>query len=466
MRPSPLSSSEKWRARVPLPLLVFTTAALVVVRVVRPIMSSTHDDSLQLTIHSPNFMYKVTTYHNNDANRCAFIRCGLEIAPRYLHHTTCDLVFVSVMKTKKNASSSYCIVDYVHSQWESLSRRYNHGFTYLSDSTVLRVPARELPLDANAVHMSTMPNNLDLSTSWLSAWPSNATRAVFRDWYDDIPKVSPKTRSREYVSLNRVRNCSSADVECHLHMSSIAWQCDGSHNKRECLSAAPFMEIAWQTVLVAITVVVSVMTVAVTFSSTIPRLRSWLRLSRYAALNSLPVTPTLMFVFIVTLAGEDWVTIVRLIARAVGVSFAHTLDSQPFSSDTDVYRAVPGLRGVHDGYAYLFRDGGSMVRVGGPGVTLVVNLVSIVLFFKRVVYDGFLVRCVTAMMLVRMGCDAIIAVVGRSKLFAGSEEDDEEEYLSGRGELSTMQLGRSRGRSFVLTRESASKSEMGLTKGH
>lgn len=449
-----------------MPLLIITLLALIVIRVVRPIMSPTHDDSLQLSVRSPNFTYKVTTYYNNDANRCAFIRCGLEIAQRYLHHTTCDLVFVSVMKTKKNASSTYCVVDYIHSQWESISRRYNHGFMFVSDLTVLGVPTRELPFDSNAVHLSTSPNNLDLSTAWLSVWPSNTTRAVFRDWFDDLPKVSPKIPHRERISLNRVRNCSSSDIECHLHTSSIAWQCDASYNVRECL-LPPFTELAWQTVLIAITIVVTAMSVAVTFSATIPRVRSWLRLPRYAALNSLPMTPTLIFVFIVTLAGEDWVTIVRLVARAVGVSFAHTLDSEPFSTDTDVYRAVPGLRGVHDGYAYLFRDGGSMVRVGGPGVSLVVSLVSIVLFFKRLFYKAFLVRCVTALMLVRMGCDAIISVVGQSKLFSKrneEEEDEEEEYVTKRSELSSIQLGKSRGRSFVLSRDNASKSGVGSSK--
>lgn len=454
----------KWRARVPVPLLLFTSLALVVVRVVRPIMSPTHDDSLQLTVHSPNFSYKVTTYYNNDANRCAFIRCGLETAHRYLHYTTCDLVFVSITKTKKNASSTYCVVDYIHSQWDSISRRYNNGFMFVSDMTVLGVPTRELPLDSNAVHLSTAPNNLDLSTSWLSVWPSNKTRAVFRDWFNDLPKVSPKTLHREHVSLNRVRNCRSSDIECHLHASSITWECGGSYNVRECLSP-PFAELVWETVIVAITIVVSVMSVAVTFSSTVPRIRGWLRLARYAALNSLPVTPTLIFIFILALAGEDWVTIVRLVARAIGVNFAHTLDSEPFSTDADVYRAVPGLRGVHDGYAYLFRDGGSLVRVAGPGVSLVVNGVSLVLFFKRLLYKAFLVRCVTALILVRMGCDAIIAVIGRSKWFNTPNEDDEEEYVTRRSELSSIQLGKSRGRSFVLSRDSTSKSERGSSKG-
>lgn len=466
MRPRSASSSSKWRTRFPLPLFILTFLTLIVFRIVQPILSPSHDDSLQITLHSTNFLYKVTTYYNIDAKRCAFIQCGPEIAHRHIHATTCDIVFVGILKSKTNVSLSHCIIDYVHSQWESLSRRYNHGFMYVSDNAVLRIPTRELPLDANAIHLSVAQNNIDLSTSWLSVWPSNTTRAVFRAWYEELLKTPLKLPNREHVSLNRIRNCRSEDIECHPYTSSIAWQCDGTYNPKACLSPSLF-QFTWQTFIISISVVTCIMAVATTLSSTIPRVRAIFRLSRDASLKSIPLTPVLILLLLVAMAGEDWVTIVRLVARTVGVNFSHALESQPFSNDADVYRAVAGLRGVHDGYAYIFRDGSSLVRVSGPGVVLVVNIIAILFFFKRLFYGGFFVRCVVATLVVRGGCDIIIAVVGQSKHFSGDDDDDEgNEYIRRRSELSAVNMGRSRGRTFVLSRENSSSTpSVGAGKG-
>lgn len=422
---------------------------LTAVNVLSPVILPTHEPSLKLTVQSPHFTYKVTTYRNNYNNRCALLRCGAETIKRFEHHTACDLVFMQVMTSSTNRSARLCPVDYIYSQWDTLSRTYNEGFVFLSDSIALSISPSILPLDPDAVHFSGARNHFDLSAAWLSVWPSNNTRMVFQAWNNAIKHIPPRHDAPEYASLNRARSCRAPDIVCHSRASAIAWQCDTSHRQdRSCLSK-PYVHGILSTLLTAFGLVLITICLLTTLGTVLPRFHVSSRLQREAFV-SLPMIPTLFVIMIVVLAGEHWIVIVRTFARLVGVKFTHALETAHLS-DADMYRAVPDLRGIYIRYSYIFRDGNDMVRVSGPWVSVVVNLTAMVLFIKRVLYDGLLVCCLFWIIAVRLMCDAILAVAGRSKRHSVGVEDDE--YLHRRSEIPATVQARTRARTFLSVRE-------------
>lgn len=441
MRPSP-------RSKLPTPLYVCVVVMLTLVNVWPSFFNTSHDDLLQLTVQSPDFSYKVSTYRNSFGNRCALIRCGSEYAKRLYHESSCDILFTEIIHSKQNRSSRLCLIDYIDTQWETLSRTYNHGFTYISDRVKLGVVPDDLPLDSKAVHFAHSRNNLDISIDWLSVWPSNKTRAVIRDWHR--ASIEKGVKGAELEAINHVRNCRAPDVVCHSRASTISWHCDAVRDQQSCMASSRYFQAA-KIGMAALAIVILLHMLLATIVHVVPRLRGMLGGSRNAHDMYIKFTPALCIALVITLAGEHWIEIIRTLARIVGVTYRHDLRADVFSAPVEVYRAVPDLQGLYNGYAYVFRDSNDMVRISGPGISIVVGLTSVVLFIKRLLYNGFLVRCLFAMLVVRVACDAVLVVAGRNK---SNHDDDEDEYVRLRSEIPTLlNPSRERNRSFVSDRK-------------
>lgn len=430
-------------------LFVFVFLLLVLFKSIPPLIFPSHERSLQLTVKSPNFTYKVTTFRNNKNNRCALLRCGPETFSRFSPESDCDIVFLEISSSPGKRSARLCPVDYIHSQWDSLSRTYNEGFLFVDDSAVLSVAAEKLPLDPSSVHFASARNHFDISVAWFSVWPSNATQAVFQAWNSAVKQTTVQHDAPEYVSLNRARTCHSPDITCHPRSSSIAWQCDNARRQTICTKTNRANR-AITTVFITLILIFILAIVLATLAEIIPRLRPFLRTQRLDFnLSSVPLVPMLCAVLIIMLAGEHWVVIVRIIARAFGATFVHKL--QPAHLTTaDIYRAVPDLRGMYTGYSYIYRDGNDMVRISGPWISAVVNLVSLVLFVRRIFFNGLLVTCLFWTIIVRLTCSAMLIVAGRSKQNSLAVEDDE--YVTRRSEIPSSVLPRECGRAFVPSR--------------
>lgn len=433
----------------PTPLYFCVLLVIILINVLPSFLSPTHEESLNLIIHSQNFAYKVSTYRNTLGNRCALIRCGAEYGKRLYHDSSCDIIFAEITHTKRNHSSRFCPVDYVHSQWETLSRTYNQGFTYVSDQVKLSVSPNDLPLDSKAVHFAYARNSLDISLSWFSVWPSNATRTVFRDWHRNIDGKSVKN-APEVITLNHARTCRAADVVCHSRSSTIGWQCDSARDYHSCMSSS-LVYRAMRIGITALAVVIVLTMIVAMFVRLIPRLRGVLGTFRDSDRMTLKPVPVLCAALLTALAGEHWVVIVQILSRVVGVSFRHDLRTDLATASAEVYRAIPELQGLYNGYAYVFRDSNEAVRISGPGVSIVVALTSFVLFIKRTLFNGLLVRCLYAILVIRLSCDAIMAVVGRKKL---DTERDEDDYIIRRSEIPNMITStKDRGRTFLTPKD-------------
>ena len=142
---------------------------------------------------------------------------------------------------------------------------------------------------------------------------------------------------------------------------------------------------------------------------------------------------------VVTFAGMEMADMAWLLARVAGVRYG-VLHETMSITEGDVYR-VGGLRGRYEGYAYVWSDGESVVRVSGPGVGLVVVGVAIGLFLKRALLDGLLLRVIVGVICVFYACRGVeLALKKRGRKVVVEEG----EYLTGDIGKSFVKQGRSR----------------------
>lgn len=453
MRPTP-------RITFPRTLFVFIVFLLVLYTVLPQFIQPVHDEPLIVTVQTYHFTYRVSTYTNNLSKRCALIRCGPEYANRLYHHSTCDVIFAEVLQANHNASFRLCPIDYINTQWKALSRSYNEGFFYISDDVKLDMPPTDLPTDPKSVHFSMSRNDDDIAVTWIAVKPTHIVRPLFQEWHDVIDNKNITVRrhsSIEIATLNFARSCRSPDVVCHSRSTSIAWQCDSTRNEIACLAPEyPITVIHLAGTALVIVIVLS--TIVTTMGQVIPRVRGAFGTPLNAHMVPLKFIHILVVVLVMAMAGENWTFMVKTFARAFGASYKHDLQHEAFTVPAEVYRAIPDLRGLYSGYAYIFSDNEQTVRITGPSVSLVVWATSVMLFMKRVLYGGLLVKGVAAVLMVRAGCDAILMVGGIGKTESSIEDD---EYIQFRSDLpgeikkmSSLSSSRERGsRTFLQSRD-------------
>lgn len=422
-------------------------------------MHPTHEEPFNRSLQTDLFTYRVSTYSNTLENRCALIRCGSEYADRLHHHSTCDIIFVDIAQSNTNASFRLCPVDFIHTQWNSISRTYNQGIFFITNDVKLRMSPTDLPLDHKAVHFSAAKNTREISITWIAIKPTRLVRPLFEEWYKaisnkNITEGDPTHRlPPDLATLNHVRSCHSPDVVCHSRSASISWQCDSVRNEMACMMPSYPVQ-ALKLLFVSMTIVIIISTFVLMVSKVVPRVQGFLGTPLNAHLVSLKFTHILVAVLIIAVAGEDWVSIVKSFARVFGVSCKHELQHEVFTAPGEVYRAVSELRGLYNGYSYVFSDNEQTMRLTGPGVSLVVGATSIMLFVKRILFNGLLVNSVGAILLVRLGCDVILKVTGLDKSEATIEDD---EYIQHKLDLpvpvDTKPVTRAERRSFFVSKD-------------
>lgn len=445
------------RITFPWTLFIFILLILTLIELLPKVIERHHDEPHDLVKQTHHFTYKVSTFTNIHNKRCALIRCGHQYANRLFHDSRCDIVFVEVLEANHNKSFNYCAIDYIHTQWDSLSRTYNDGFYYLANDVQLRLELDDLPLEEKAVHFSTTENDQHVSTAWFSVKPSHMVRRLFGDWYNSMnnPNVSTiRDMQPGMIALNHARTCRSPDVVCHTRVAVIAWQCNSVRNVMNCMSPSYSM-IAIKLIITALTIVITFSTVIIMISKSLPRLRGLFGTPLNAHLVPIKLTHMLAFTCVCMFIGEDWIFIVKSLARICGVAFKHDLHLETFNAPADVFRAIPDLRGLYSGYAYVFRDNVQMVRITGPTVSIVVGLTSVVLYLKRVLYEGVLLKSLVTIATVRLACEVIVNVTGVGKVEATAEEDEYFKFRSDiPSEVNTPGLSKDRrSRSFIVGRD-------------
>lgn len=428
-----------------LALLVFFSLTLF--HYIPPKILPPHEPSLVRTIVISNSTFKVSTLRNRRSNRCAVIYCTPPSILASLEEPSCDLIFLEMQASPK-VSPRLCPILYINSQWDAVSTTYNHGFVYTSKHVALRHRTPQLPLDSHAVHFPVARNNLDIAPLWFSVWPSNATKLVFTAWAREAAFAKPDAPAPEHASLNRARSCHAPDVVCHPRRASLAWTCDGSRESSKCQITSSWV-IAARMAVISMTVVFSLAILLAGAARAAARLR--VLTSALSAPVSMRPTVALLAVGLIALVGEDWPVIVQVLARIFSVSFKQKLDTSHVLTG-DLYRAVPELRGVYEGYSYVYRDGNFAVWISGPGVSMVVGLSSVILFLKRVLFNGLLVKCVFWILVIKSLTTVVCMVAVHGKKDVGEEED---EYYRRRTDFAQLQRPRQKSRSFLLPRGSS-----------
>lgn len=414
----------------------------------------THDEPLNLTSKSANFNYAVATHRNAHGNRCALLRCGPAGLPRSLLTTSCDRVEVTVKSSRANLSTRFCVVDYLHSHWDSLSRTYNEGLQFVASTVTLRHDTIHLPTEGAAMHVTLARNFHDISPSWLSFFPSNATRAVVRAWHRAIPAVPRTAPAPEQAALNRARNCRAADVVCHPRASAIRAHCDGLPRQTAAVCARGASRATWIAALLhALTLLGIVGVVADSLRGVVSRRRAR-ALATLVGSGNISSIHARVVVFLLTtlilLAGVPrWPELVQTIARPFSVSTKHRLDPHHLPEATEFYGAVPDLRGRYEGYAYLMSDGSDRVRIAGPGTGAVVWIVGVALAAREAMEDGLIVRCLLLFGMAQVACTAFVGIAGAS----GKRRPEDDEYADRKSEEAFFKKGKERPRSFMMMRD-------------
>lgn len=449
MRPAP-------RITFPRGLFIAVTIVLTLFTVLPQFLRPTHDDAFTRSLQTHLFTYRVSTYTNTHGKRCALLRCGSEYADRLYHDSTCDIIFADIAQAHTNESFRLCPVDFIHTQWKAISRTYNDGIFFITNDVKLRLEPTQLPLDPQAVHFAAAKNTRDISITWIAIKPSSISRGLFEQWYNSIANKNITNNPAQKLppdlaTLNHVRNCHSSDVVCHSRATSIAWQCDAVRNEMACMMPSYPVRI-FQLLFVSLAIVIIISTIVLMVSKVIPRAQGFLGTPLNAHLVSLKFTHVLIAILLIGLAGEDWVSIVKSLSRVLGVACNHELNHEVFAQPGDVFRAVSELRGLHSGYSYVFSDNEQTIRLTGPAVPLVVAATSVMLFVKRIVFNGLLVNAVAVILLFRVGCDVILRVTGFDKSEATIEDD---EYIQHKFDIpiDTKPKARSDRRSFFVAKD-------------
>lgn len=422
---------------------------------------SLHDEALELRSSTSLFSYTISTARNIAGNRCAVLRCMSAADAPPLPRTSCDVVTLTI-KPVKSASTRLCIVDYVSTHWDALSRTYNDGLFYVSPTVALRHDPAQLPLTGKAVHFPLARDSRDISPAWFSVFPSNVSASVFKAWAKATTNLPKHAAPPEHVSLNRARNCRNKDVECHPRDTAIAQACDGLPGKKECATERrPGWVVAAVVALAVMVAVHQLVDAAAGFISRrrLAALRALTGGNVGAARREALVIFMLLLGGIVLLAGlPRWPDVVRTVARPLAVSVRHRLQNVHVEDPMDAFAGAADLRGRWEGYAYIMADGTDWVRISGPGVGMVVVVVGWVMQVREAVGAGLLVRCVMMIVAVRVLC-LVVKVVGS---VSERRLDEDDEYVD-RREAGMFRRSKDRSRSFLSQRDLAEK-ERGNTK--
>lgn len=307
---------------------------------------------------------------------------------------------------------------------------YNEGIGYLNDSAAAEVDVHFLSI--HTVHtLSSGLHGVDPTFWWLV--PNNKTKKLATNW------LSMSKNAHVSVGINKIgcsgdgQDAKKTAVTCH-HSSLIRYNCANSHNIHACMS--PFgLRFAY----IQIWVMAIYICLARVLASSLAK--------RTTRIRSIGLGYVWLLILIITIVLSDWTSTAHLLCNALAIRYT-SQPSPAIFEHGDVIRAIPGLIGRYERYAYILRDGKTEIRMAGIGVSTVAAFVHTVLFVKRCLTSGVLIRVLTIIVFVYAGCAAVEAISGTI---------GDVDYVSskvGRRELTEKEkeLRRASGRKFMRVR--------------
>lgn len=291
----------------------------------------------------------------------------------------------------------------------------------MSNDIALHEKWEDVVSDAKHVHFLHALDHTSLSAQYFSLLPSNNTRNVLSKWHNAATHAKTED-GQDVASLNSIRTCKAGDVICQPRALT----------RFTCSPARMRCDAVWGVVMIRVYAVVLTFIICISYMSTLRRRFSFMRVPNGNAL-------LLCLCFLLAICMGRWTQIVSNICTVIGVHKRHTFTKDISVGDT--YFSSPDLTGTWDKFAYVYADGVERIRISGPGVSLVVICVKVVLFVGRGLGDGYMVRCLFWGCVVRM----VVSIVGRLNAFG--EREEYVEVGAGRKE--------SKGRSFGLPRDRA-----------